>query len=584
MIKSFLRLLTRCYRLALPYGGLRLFAVLGLILFNGLLQLVGVTSIFPFFALAADPDRLRNSKLGTWFLSFLPQMDNNHLLVVAGCFSILMLLVASISSIASEVIRVRYAYGFCHWLRRRLFESYARRSYGFFLQRNTADLNQKFMDVLTFIQHVLLPTTEILARIVLVVLLVGTVFLVQPWVAIGATIVFGGFYLGVFLWLRPRTKSVATDLQFHNTGFGKNTFQFLQGIKTVLVHGRGRYFMDQAMTHSAQIGKAQSKIPIYSNGPRYMIDPIAFGGLVLIVTILALQGRPFADILPNLSVMALAAYKLLPTLQLLYSQLVTVAANGYTLGQLEDEILQLEAETEPRTVPDDLSRGLSFSKEIKLEHLSFSYAQGTAPIFKDFSIAIGKNESIGITGASGSGKSTLVDLILGLHTPQSGAITIDGVPLSGSNMESWRRMIGYVPQDIYLIDESIEANIAFGIPVEEINQTALREATQMAQILNFIERELPQGFKTMVGERGIRLSGGQRQRIGLARALYNKPQILILDEATSALDHHTELAVMETINALARNLTLISIAHRTSTLEKCNRTIAIKGTKQEKTL
>ena len=198
--------------------------------------------------------------------------------------------------------------------------------------------------------------------------------------------------------------------------------------------------MDQAMTHSAQIGKAQSKIPIYSNGPRYMIDPIAFGGLVLIVTILALQGRPFADILPNLSVMALAAYKLLPTLQLLYSQLVTVAANGYTLGQLEDEILQLEAETEPRTVPDDLSRGLSFSKEIKLEHLSFSYAQGTAPIFKDFSIAIGKNESIGITGASGSGKSTLVDLILGLHTPQSGAITIDGVPLSGSNMESWRRM------------------------------------------------------------------------------------------------------------------------------------------------
>ena len=573
MLRSFLKLLARCYRLALPYGRLKLFAVLGLILFNGLLQLIGVTSIFPFFALAADPDRLRNSKFGTAFLSLLPAMDNNHLLVLAGCFSILMLLVASISSIASEVIRVRYAYGFCHWLRRRLFESYARRSYGFFLQRNTADLNQKFMDVLTFIQYVLLPITEILARTVLVVLLVGTVFLVQPWVAIGATIVFGGFYLGVFLWLRPRTKSVATDLQFHNTGFGKNTFQFLQGIKTVLVHGRGRYFMDQAMTHSAQIGKAQSKIPIYSNGPRYMIDPIAFGGLVLIVIILALQGRPFADILPNLSVMALAAYKLLPTLQLLYSQLVTVAANGYTLGQLENEILQLEAETEPRTVPDDLSCGLSFNKEIKLEHLSFGYAQGVVPIFKDLSIAIGKNESIGITGPSGSGKSTLVDLILGLHTPQSGAITIDGVPLSGSNMESWRRMIGYVPQDIYLIDESIEANIAFGIPVEEINETALREATQMAQILDFIERELPEGFQTVVGERGVRLSGGQRQRIGLARALYHKPKILLLDEATSALDHAMEKGVMKTINALQGQITMIMVAHRLTTVQKCNKII-----------
>ena len=573
MLRSFLKLLARCYRLALPYGRLKLFAVLGLILFNGLLQLIGVTSIFPFFALAADPDRLRNSKFGTAFLSLLPAMDNNHLLVLAGCFSILMLLVASISSIASEVIRVRYAYGFCHWLRRRLFESYARRSYGFFLQRNTADLNQKFMDVLTFIQHVLLPTTEILARIVLVVLLVGTVFLVQPWVAIGATIVFGGFYLGVFLWLRPRTKSVGTDLQIHNAGFGKNTFQFLQGIKTVLVHGMGRYFMDQAMTHSAQIGKAQSKIPIYSNGPRYMIDPIAFGGLVLIVIILALQGRPFADILPNLSVMALAAYKLLPTLQLLYSQLVTVAANGYTLGQLENEILQLEAETEPRTVPDDLSCGLSFNKEIKLEHLSFGYAQGVVPIFKDLSIAIGKNESIGITGPSGSGKSTLVDLILGLHTPQSGAITIDGVPLSGSNMESWRRMIGYVPQDIYLIDESIEANIAFGIPVEEINETALREATQMAQILDFIERELPEGFQTVVGERGVRLSGGQRQRIGLARALYHKPKILLLDEATSALDHAMEKGVMKTINALQGQITMIMVAHRLTTVQKCNKII-----------
>jgi ABC-type branched-subunit amino acid transport system ATPase component len=172
----------------------------------------------------------------------------------------------------------------------------------------------------------------------------------------------------------------------------------------------------------------------------------------------------------------------------------------------------------------------------------------------------------------------LVDLILGLHHPESGAILIDGEPLTPANMTSWRGMIGYVPQDIYLLDETIAENIAFGIPSEKIDQAALKSAAEGAQILDFIERDLPHGFETMVGERGVRLSGGQRQRIGLARALYYQPQVLILDEATSALDHQTELAVMETIHRLQGSLTMITIAHRLSTLEKCDRVIKMEKT------
>jgi len=275
MLSSFFKLLSRCYRLALPYGRLKLLAVLGLILFNGLLQLVGVTSIFPFFALAADPDRIRHSSFGHWFLSFLPPMDGNHLLVVAGCFSILMLVIASVGSIASEVIRIRYAFGFGHWLRGRLMRSYAQQPYAFFLRRNSADLNQRLWDIQGFILSVLLPLGEIITRIVMVILLVGTVFLVQPWVALGAIMVFGVFYLVVFLWLRPRTRAVSHGMQVHNVGFAQNAHQFIHGIKTVLVHGRSSHFIDKALEHSTQIEQFQGKIPIYSNGPRSMFPPSA---------------------------------------------------------------------------------------------------------------------------------------------------------------------------------------------------------------------------------------------------------------------------------------------------------------------
>lgn len=572
MLSSFFKLLTRCYRLAVPYGRLKLFAVLGLILFNGVLQLVGVTSIFPFFALAADPERIRNSTFGRWFLHFLPPMDGNHLLVVAGCFSILMLVIASLGSIASEVIRIRYAYGFCHWLRKRLFESYSSRPYGFFLSRNSSDLGRRLGDVMTFIQSVLLPIGEIITRIVMVVLLVGTVFLVQPIVAIGSVILLGGFYLLVFLWIRPKTRRIGEGLKLHTSSFSKHSWQFLHGIKTVLVHGKSKYFIEKALDHSMAIGRFQGLIPIYSNGPRYMVEPIAFGGLVAIVIVLALQGRSFSDILPNLSVMALAAYRLLPTLQLLYGQLVTVAANNYTLTQLEEEILGLEKESELANSGIWVDRDLCFEKEIRFDNITFRYPISSPPILKDFNLTIPKNSSIGIAGPSGSGKSTLVDLILGLHSAEKGGITIDGAALSKKNMQSWRKMIGYVPQEIYLTDESLEDNIAFGIEI--IDQTALREAAEAAQILDFING-LPDGFKTKVGERGVRLSGGQRQRIGLARALYHKPKILILDEATSALDNQTEIAVMETIHHLQGKLTIITIAHRLTTLERCDKILKL---------
>jgi len=405
----------------------------------------------------------------------------------------------------------------------------------------------------------------------LVILLVGAVFLVQPLIALGSIFLLGGFYLIVFLFLRPKTRLINSGLQEHFVGFYKNTQQLLHGIKTVMVLGKSDYFREKALEHSLELGILQSKVPIYSNGPRYAIEPIAFGGLVAIVTVLALQGRPFSDILPNLMVMAMAGYRLLPALQLLFGQLVSISANNYTLTQLEEEILQLENEsTSTNEDPQISSESLTFQRDISLQGISFSYPGSVKQTLENFTLQIQKNKSIGIAGPSGSGKSTLVDLLLGLHKPTAGTIMIDGIPLTAGTMQSWRQMIGYVPQDIYLIDDTIEANIAFGISAERVDHALLMDAARGAQILDFIEKELPNGFRTKVGERGVRLSGGQRQRIGLARALYHKPQVLILDEATSALDHQTELAVMETIHSLQGSMTIITIAHRMSTLEQAD--------------
>ena len=576
MIKSFFLLLTRCYRLALPYGRLKLFGVLGMILLNGMLQLVGVTSIFPFFALAADPDRIRLSKVGAWFVQFFPDYSNNQLLAIAGIFAIVMLFLSSIGSIVSEIIRIGYAFNLSQWLRSSLLRSYASRPYSYFLKSNSSALLQRIWDIQTFTWNLLLPIGELLSRLVLIAFLLGAVVVVQPGIALGAIIVLGGFYFTVFSILRPKTRRNGENFQRHNLAFGKNVLQFIQGIKPVSIHGKKRFFVEKALEHSKYLGYYQSKSPIYSAGPRYFIEPIAFGGLVAIVVVMALQGRPFSDILPNLSVMAMAAYRLLPALQMVYANLVGISSNYYTLVQLEEEIESVEKETSEFEMPEADRREVTFDHEIRVEDLTFSYQYAASPVVRDFNLSVRRNESVGIAGASGSGKSTLVDLLLGLHTPTSGQIMVDGEPLCLANMASWRSMIGYVPQDIYLMDDTIESNIAFGIEADAIDQVALREAAQGAQILEFIEKELPEGFQTVVGERGVRLSGGQRQRIGLARALYHKPQILILDEATSALDHQTEAAVMETIHHLQGKLTMITVAHRLSTLEKCDRVIQMQ--------
>jgi ATP-binding cassette, subfamily B, bacterial PglK len=342
----------------------------------------------------------------------------------------------------------------------------------------------------------------------------------------------------------------------------------------VKVHRAEEHFLSRFAKHSAVLAQMYARLPVFANSARYLVEPLAFGGLVVAVLLLAARGRDFSDILPNLGVMALAGYRLLPSVQLLYGQLTQISSMRHAVDEVYDEFVA--AETDGSISAGTRSDGhipatpFRWSDAITVRDVSFRYPGASRPALDGLSLTIAKNTSLGVIGPTGSGKSTLVDLLLGLYQPTSGEILIDGRPLTPALVPSWQPSIGYVPQDIFLIDDTVARNIAFGLPENKINRARLREACAMAQLLDFIEAQLSDGFDTNVGERGIRLSGGQRQRIGFARALYHRPSLLILDEATSALDAATEAKLLEALRSLAGKLTMVVAAHRLSAVANCD--------------
>ena len=575
-------LIRRVLFLARPYGRMKLAWVFSLSLAQALFQVIGITSIFPFLAIAADPERIRRSHFGTQFLSLFPPMENRQLLLVAGIIAIGALLLSNAVNLLSEYARTRYAQNFAHWLRVRLLRRMASQPYTYFLERNSGDLLKKVMgDVTNYAGGVLLPLLDTVARLLTAVLLLATLFLVQPMIAISAAIILGGFYALTFQLLAHKRREVDDNLKTHVAGSYREAHQMLGGIKPVKVHRAEEYFLGRFARHSATIAKMYARMPVFANGARYVVEPLAFGGLVVAVLLLAVKGRDFSDILPNLGVMALAGYRLLPSLQLLYSQVTQVSSMRHAVDEVYDEFVAAENEKSiSPPISTELVAAVSplhWNDTITLSDISFRYLGAPRPTLDGLSLVIPKNSSLGVIGPTGSGKSTFVDLLLGLYLPTSGEILIDGQLLAPALVPSWQASIGYVPQDIFLTDDTVARNVAFGLRDNEIDPARLREACAMAQILDFIEAELPNGFNTNVGERGIRLSGGQRQRIGLARALYRRPSLLILDEATSALDVTTEAKLLEALRSLTGKLTMVVAAHRLSAVARCDQQVDLSN-------
>jgi ABC-type multidrug transport system fused ATPase/permease subunit len=426
-------------------------------------------------------------------------------------------------------------------------------------------------DVQMFMIGVLLPSLEAMSRVINVFLIVLLLLFVAPGPTLAAVLCFASvmaILLGVFRGYLSRSSQERNKLIKERY---ESALQLLTGIKPVMVHQCQAFFINRFQEAFFKNAKLDSQLVFINSLPRYLLESFAFSGVVGIVLFLDSSTGNLTEVLPLLGLFALAGYRILPSLNMIYSQITVVQSRAFTIDTLREDLYS-SRQPEDSDVSTDL---LKLRSTISFENVSFSYSQRERIALDAVSLKIAKGNRVGIVGSSGSGKSTLIDLLLGLHQPASGKITIDDDILTEANISGWRKIIGYVPQEIFITDDTVRRNIALGVSDEQIDDDEVRHAAEIAQIHSFIEAQLPNGYETIVGEHGARLSGGQRQRIALARALYRKPQVLIFDEATSALDSATEKALMDAVAQLPSDMTVIMVAHRLSTIRQCDRILVL---------
>ncbi|MDA9217623.1 ABC transporter ATP-binding protein/permease, partial [Candidatus Pelagibacter ubique] len=337
-------------------------------------------------------------------------------------------------------------------------------------------------------------------------------------------------------------------------------------IKEIKLKGFGEIFVKHFADSAYIFAKTQATYKVINVLPRFLVEIVSFGGILLILLYIMFQKGTFIDALPIITLYVFAAYRLMPALQQIYSSITQLTFIGPSVDSLYNDfnnLKSLNANQEDQNI-------LSFNENITLKNVNFNYPETSKGSLIDVNLSIPSRSTVGLIGTTGSGKTTAIDIILGLLEPQNGTLEVDGHIITQQNLRSWQNSIGYVPQHIYLMDNSVAANIAFGIDPKEIDQKAVEKAAKIANLHDFVTNELPKQYQTTIGENGSRLSGGQRQRIGIARALYHNPQVLILDEATSALDNETEKLVMDAIYKLNKKITVILVAHRLNTLKNCD--------------
>ncbi len=541
------------------------FKLLFLMMAVALIETIGVGSILPFVAVATNPASLHKGLLGAIY-DQSGIGDENSFLLLLGLAVLLVILVGNSLRALSTWQTHRFSQMAGHELAIQLLRTYLARPYEYFLTRHSADLGKNILqEVHQVVNGVVFPIISALSRLIMVLLVVVLLLITDPLLTLSAIVMFGGAYGAIYAMTHPLQARLGKKHIAANHGRYYIASELFAGIKDIKVKGLEAMSVDRYTAPSLIYARGLALSMTLSQVPRFFLEAVAFGGVLVMLLYLLLTRGGIADVLPLASLYVFAGYRLLPALQEIFSTATRIRFSWPSLDLINRDL----TDSPPSQSPISSIAPLPFNQTIRFEKVTYRYPLGDREVIKNVSLTIPHGAHVGFIGQTGSGKSTAVDLILGLLRPTQGHIFIDDIQLvCEEEIRRWQANIGYVPQHIFIADDTIEANIAFGQQAGEIDRVVVERAARMAQLHDFIERELPQGYNTSVGERGIRLSGGQRQRLGLARALYNNPAVLVLDEATSALDNETESMVIQSLNAISRHITIIAIAHRLSTINQ----------------
>jgi len=540
-----------------------------LMLLGAAAELLTIGAVVPFLALLAAPETASINPASAFLVGLLERGPFDNFAVSATLLLVVLALSAAMLRLMLSWGIYKFVFGLAHDIGLAIFQRLLHQPYIFHIRRNSSEVLSAIEKVQSVAFGILLPLLQGATSLVIAFFIIAMLFLVDPVVASIAASSMALVYLLVSLATARVLKLSSTVIATASRERIKVTQEGLGGIREVLIDGSQYVFVETFRSIDREYRNTQSLQAFVGTAPRFVVEAAGIVLIALLALHLSFQPGGVSAVLPVLGALALGAQRLLPLLQLVYQGWSQFRG---TRDSLIDVVRLMTAPTgeggEEALVACD-GAPLKFSRVMELTDVSFRYGDGL-PAIRNVSLRIHKGTRVGFIGKTGSGKSTLFDLVMGLLTPTSGEIRIDDRPILGRDTRSaWQRQLAHVSQNIYLLDNSIAANIAFGAPGREMDLQRVREVARAAQIGEFIE-ELPEGYETMIGERGVRLSGGQRQRIGLARALYKKASILVLDEATSALDEETEAAVMDCIGRLHEDLTILMIAHRVSTLSQCN--------------